>query len=86
MCGNQEQWPFPLLPFLVLVGFVLLDLNEIPFWSSGARGAPCDHVCLSPPARFEDGAVQSHLGGSTAGAAGLAPPTWTFFLMLSTLS
>ncbi|XDA72443.1 hypothetical protein R6Z07M_002713 [Ovis aries] len=35
---------------------------------------------------FVDGAVQSHHGGSTAGAAGLLPPTGTFFVMLSTLS
>eukprot|EP00069_Balaena_mysticetus_P013380 bmy_01429T0 len=35
---------------------------------------------------FADGAVQSRRGGSTAGAAGLVPPTRTFFLMLSTLS
>ncbi|TEA35563.1 hypothetical protein DBR06_SOUSAS8910041, partial [Sousa chinensis] len=39
-----------------------------------------------PPQWFVDGAVQSHHGGSTAGAAGLVPPTRTFFLMLSTLS
>ena len=47
----------------------------------------CDCVPIFlPTLRCVDGAVQSHHGGSTAGAAGLLPPTGTFFVMLSTLS
>ena len=62
-------------------------VEAAPFQSSGAGGAVCDCVSVFLPVlRLVDGAVQSHHGGSTAGAAGLVPPTRTFFVMLSTLS
>lgn len=50
---------------------------------SGSRNT---HLQLRAPSvvitlqMFEDGAVQSHHGYSTAGAAGLVPPTRTFLL------
>ncbi|EPY74027.1 Myelin-associated neurite-outgrowth inhibitor [Camelus dromedarius] len=47
--------------------------------------APCPSVVITLQ-MFEDGAVQAHHGGSTAGAANLTPPTRTFFLMLLTCS
>lgn len=88
---GSSQKPGTVASFAVarscLSGFPPPPVEMAPFQSSGARGAVCDCVPrFLPTLRFVDGAVQSHHGGSTAGAAGLLPPTRTFFVMLSTLS